>query len=111
MPPLFAGSQDAPLDPIMRLFEAFDADPSEAKLNLAVGVYTDTEGKVPCVRAAERRWIDEALPMTYRPIEGTQPFRDAVKAPPFGAEVPLSTQHRAATLRSVVDAIDAVVKG
>ena len=38
--------EDAPLDPIMRLFEAFNADPSPKKLNLVVGVYTDANGKV-----------------------------------------------------------------
>lgn len=104
MPSLFAGIQDAPLDPIMRLFEAFNADPSDEKLNLVVGVYTDADGKVPrlrAVQAAERRWIDKALPKTYRPIEGTKPFRDAVQALLFGAHAPILKQDRAATLQSV----------
>ena len=101
---LFAEIQDAPLDPIMRLFEAFNADPSERKLNLVVGVYTDADGKVPRLRAvqtAERRWIDKALPKTYRPIEGTKPFREAVQALLFGADAPILEQNRTATLQSV----------
>ena len=104
MTSLFAQIQDAPLDPIMRLFEAFNADPSERKLNLVVGVYTDADGKVPrlrAVQAAERRWIDKALPKTYRPIEGTKPFRDGVQALLFGADAPLLKQNRTATLQSV----------
>ncbi len=104
MTSLFAQIQDAPLDPIMRLFEAFNADPSERKLNLVVGVYTDADGKVPrlrAVQAAERRWIDKALPKTYRPIEGTRPFRDGVQALLFGAEAPILKQNRTATLQSV----------
>ncbi len=104
MTSLFAGIQDAPLDPIMRLFEAFNADTSTEKLNLAVGVYTDAEGEVPrlrAVQAAERRWIDKALPKTYRPIEGTKPFRDAVQALLFGDGAPILRQNRTATLQSV----------
>jgi len=104
MTSLFAGIQDAPLDPIMRLFEAFNADTRPGKLNLAIGVYTDADGKVPRLRAvqeAEKRWIDKALPKTYRPIEGTKPFRDAVQALLFGAGAPILSQNRAATLQSV----------
>ncbi len=104
MTSLFAGIQDAPLDPIMRLFEAFNADTRPGKLNLAIGVYTDAEGKVPRLRAvqeAEKRWIEKGLPKTYRPIEGTKPFRDAVQALLFGAGAPILSQNRAATLQSV----------
>ena len=104
MTSLFAGIQDAPLDPIMRLFEAFNADSRPSKLNLAIGVYTDAEGKVPrlrAVREAERRWIGKALPKTYRPIEGTKPFRDAVQVLLFGTGAAILGQDRAATLQSV----------
>ncbi|GJD34755.1 amino acid aminotransferase [Methylobacterium aerolatum] len=104
MTSLFAGIQDAPLDPIMRLFEAFNADTRPGKLNLAIGVYTDAEGKVPRLRAvqeAEKRWIEKGLPKTYRPIEGTKPFRDAVQALLFGDGAPILSQNRAATLQSV----------
>ncbi|SFI73778.1 aromatic-amino-acid transaminase [Methylobacterium brachiatum] len=104
MTSLFAGIQDAPLDPIMRLFEAFNADTSTKKLNLVVGVYTDADGKVPRLRAvqtAEKRWIEKGLPKTYRPIEGTKPFRDAVQALLFGEGAPILKQNRTATLQSI----------
>ncbi|MCJ2064976.1 aspartate/tyrosine/aromatic aminotransferase [Methylobacterium sp. J-088] len=104
MTSLFAGIQDAPLDPIMRLFEAFNADPSPKKLNLVVGVYTDADGKVPRLRAvqtAEKRWIEKGLPKTYRPIEGTKPFRDAVQELLFGKGAPILSQNRTATLQSI----------
>jgi hypothetical protein len=104
MTSLFAGIQDAPLDPIMRLFEAFNADPSPKKLNLVVGVYTDADGKVPRLRAvqtAEKRWIEKGLPKTYRPIEGTKPFRDAVQELLFGKGAPILSQNRVATLQSI----------
>ena len=60
MTSLFAGIQDAPLDPIMRLFEAFNADPSEKKLNLVVGVYTGRgrQGAPPARRAGGRAPLD-----------------------------------------------------
>lgn len=103
MTSLFAGIQDAPLDPIMRLFEAFNADPSPKKLNLVVGVYTDADGKVPRLRAvqtAEKRWIEKGLPKTYRPIEGTKPFRDAVQELLFGKGAPILSQNRARRSRA-----------
>lgn len=104
MSSLFAGIPDAPLDPIMRLFEAFNNDPSPTKLNLVVGVYTDADGKIPrlrAVQAAERRWIEQALPKSYRPIEGTKGFREAVQALIFGADAAVVREGRATTLQAV----------
>ena len=46
----------APRDPILGLTEAFLADDRADKVNLGVGVYLGTDGKIPlldCVRTAE----------------------------------------------------------
>ncbi len=99
MTQLFSGIPAAPLDPIMALNDAFAADARPGKLNLVVGVYYDGAGKVPRLRAvqqAEAAWLGKALPKTYRPIEGTRPYRDAVQALLFGA--PLA---RATTLQAL----------
>ncbi len=104
MASIFAGIPDAPLDPIMRLFEAFNNDPSPTKLNLVVGVYTDEHGKVPrlrAVQAAEQRWLQQALPKTYRPIEGTKALRDAVQALIFGTGAQIIRDGRAATFQAI----------
>jgi len=87
----------------MRLFEAFNADARADKLNLVVGVYTDDLGKVPVLRAvsaAERAWIGEGKPKTYRPIEGTPGYRRGVQDLLFG-KAELVKQGQATSLQSI----------
>ncbi|OZI34097.1 aromatic amino acid aminotransferase [Bordetella genomosp. 10] len=104
MSELFSGIPSAPLDPIMRLFEAYNADPSDRKLNLVVGVYTDAEGRIPVLRAvrqAEDDWVAQGRPKNYRPIEGTPGYRQGVQALLFGADSEVVRTRRATTLQSV----------
>lgn len=104
MSELFSGIASAPLDPIMRLFEAYNADPSERKLNLVVGVYTDAQGRIPVLRAvrqAEDAWVAQGRPKNYRPIEGTAGYRQGVQALLFGADGEVVQAKRATTLQSV----------
>ncbi|VFR41644.1 Aspartate aminotransferase [plant metagenome] len=104
MTSLFQSAPSAPLDPIMRLFEAFHQETRPDKINLVVGVYTDAQGRVPVLRAvqeAERAWIDQARPKQYRPIEGTAGFRSGVQRLLFGENAAVLQAKRAATLQSV----------
>ncbi len=104
MTSLFARLPEAPLDPIMRLFEACNADPSPDKLNLVIGVYYNDQGRIPQLRAvqeAERRWLAQGQPKAYRPIEGSKGFRDAVQAMLFGPESAIIRQQRATTLQAI----------
>ncbi len=47
MTAFFAGLAPAPPDSILGLMEAFRADPSPAKINLAAGVFVDETGERP----------------------------------------------------------------
>ncbi len=62
-----------PEDPIFGLYAAFQTDPRPHKINLAIGIYMDEQGKVPllrCVQKAEALIVESRLPKAYLPIEG-----------------------------------------
>ncbi|XP_019150135.1 PREDICTED: 5-methyltetrahydropteroyltriglutamate--homocysteine methyltransferase-like [Ipomoea nil] len=65
--------EPAPKDPILRVTEAFLADPSPDKVSVGVGAYRDDNGKpmvLKCVREAERR-IAGGFNMEYLPMGGS----------------------------------------
>ena len=110
---LFSAIPDAPLDPIMRLFEACTNDPSPDKLNLVVGMYYDEAGRIPrlrAVQAAEARWIGQALPKTYRPIEGTGPFRETVTKVKREISEPLATRRELVKSYGIEDNFYGILK-
>ena len=79
----------APKDPILGVTEAYNADQNPKKVNLGVGVYTDDNGKVPvlqCVRLAEQKLAETAMPRNYLPIDGLATYDRAVQETLFGAE-------------------------
>ncbi|KAL1529692.1 hypothetical protein AB1Y20_000631 [Prymnesium parvum] len=80
----FSGAVGAAPDPILSIRDAFLADGSEAKLNLAVGVYRTAEGHpyvLPSVKLAEQKLLDDLMCGTadkeYLPPDGLQPFCEA----------------------------------
>ncbi len=78
----------APKDPILGVTEAYNADQNPKKVNLGVGVYTDDNGKVPvlqCVRKAEQKLAETAMPRNYLPIDGLASYDRAVQETLFGA--------------------------
>ena len=79
----------APKDPILGVTEAYNADQNPRKVNLGVGVYTDDDGKVPvlqCVRRAEQKLAETAMPRNYLPIDGLATYDRAVQQTLFGAD-------------------------
>ena len=98
---LFSGITEAPRDPILGLTEAFNADPKQEKVNLAVGVYYDDNGTIPllnCVRAAEAGLAKQPNARGYLPIDGMKAYDDAVKALVFGDQADPSRIATAQTL-------------
>ena len=98
---LFSGITEAPRDPILGLTEAFNADPKQEKVNLAVGVYYGDNGKIPlleCVRTAETGLAQQPSARGYLPIDGMKAYDDAVKALVFGERVDAS---RIATVQTL----------
>lgn len=82
-------------DPIFGLVEEFRRDPRPKKVNLAVGVYFNDEGKIPIlpsVLAAERRYIANRGSLGYLQIEGDSAFRTLVRDLLLGAAPDLSVR-------------------
>jgi len=93
----------APPDPILGLAEAFRSDPRPQRVNLAVGVYVDESGTTPIldtVRHAEDRILERSTTKSYRPIDGSPGFRNAVRDLVFGADHEVVTSGRSVTAQT-----------
>lgn len=92
-------------DPILSLMETFKADPRADKVNLSIGLYYDADGAVPQLAAvgeAERRLAGQAHGASlYLPMEGLGSYRAAIQALLFGAEHPMVSAERVATVQTV----------
>lgn len=94
----------APKDPILGVTEAYNADQNPKKVNLGVGVYTDDNGKVPvlqCVRRAEQKLAETAMPRNYLPIDGLASYDRAVQETLFGAGSPAVRDGRIVTVQTL----------
>ncbi|HWQ36789.1 MAG TPA: amino acid aminotransferase [Blastocatellia bacterium] len=100
----FSHIAQAPPDPIIGLTEAFNADTSQNKVNLGVGVYQDATGKVPVlkvVREAEARWQAQEATKTYMGIDGFPAFNQAVQRLLFGSDSQVIAEARAVTVQGI----------
>src|SRR5262245_18914546 len=100
----FAHIEQAPPDPIIGLTEAFNQDSNPAKVNLGVGVYQDSSGKVPVlkvVRDAESRWYQEEATKNYLPIDGLPAYNQAVQKLLFGPDSQVIAESRAVTVQGL----------
>lgn len=87
----FGGISAAEPDAILGLTEAFNADSNPDKMNLTVGVYKDASGTTPilqCVKAAERRLVDDEQTKGYLPIDGQADYRAHVHDLAFAGCIP-----------------------
>lgn len=101
---LFTAVALAPADPILGLNEQFNADPRTDKVNLAVGVYYDANGKLPlleCVKAAEQQMMAPPTARGYQPIDGIAAYNKAVQGLVFGETAEAVTGGRIATVQSI----------
>jgi aromatic-amino-acid transaminase len=94
----------APRDPILGLTEAFVADPRPNKVNLGVGVYYDDAGRIPvlaAVKVAEAQRGAASPARGYVPIDGLTQYNLAVQTLLFGADSPLVSAQRVATVQAL----------
>ena len=73
----FENVNEAAKDPILGLSEEFNKDKSPSKVNLAVGVYQDDNGKTTTfesVLEAEKILLDMDISKSYKPIDGDKGF-------------------------------------
>lgn len=90
----------APPDAILGLSEAFAKDPRPNKINLAVGVFKDAQGKTPVltsVKAAEKKLLDSETTKGYKPIDGDPKYAQVVTAMLLGEGHEAVTSGRVAT--------------
>lgn len=76
-----------PVDPLLSLMTAFQADPCDGKIDLGVGVYRDETGRTPvmaAVKEAEARLLAEQDSKSYLGSEGDVGFVDAVRTLALG---------------------------
>ncbi|MBI1312776.1 aminotransferase class I/II-fold pyridoxal phosphate-dependent enzyme [bacterium] len=100
---MFESIEAAAPDAILGLMEVFRADGNPDKINLTVGVFKDESGLTPvlkCVKAAERRLLDNETTKTYLPISGLSDFCRQTQELYFGANHEVVTSSRAATVQT-----------
>jgi aspartate/tyrosine/aromatic aminotransferase len=99
---MFQSVQPAPPDAILGLTEAFKADPNPDKINLAVGVYKDEQGKTPtlaAVRVAEQWLLENEPTKSYLGIDGSPGYGRATRKMLFGESSTLVDGGRAVTFQ------------
>jgi aromatic-amino-acid transaminase len=100
----FANIPTAAPDVILGVTEAFRNDSAPKKVNLGVGVYQDSTGKIPVLEAikhAAKQWLEIEDTKTYLPIDGVAQYNSATQTLLFGKDSPVITEKRAVTVQSV----------
>lgn len=99
---LFGSVEPYAGDPILSLYEAFQADPRPDKVNLGIGVYTDADGRLPVLGSVNRAAARMGQgPRPYLPMDGDPGFRAAVRRLVLGADHPALIENRVATIQSL----------
>ncbi len=92
-------------DPILTLMERFKEDPRSDKVNLSIGLYYNEDGIIPRLQAvAEAEARLNAQPhgaSLYLPMEGLNSYRHTIAPLLFGADNPVLTQKRVATIQTL----------
>ncbi|MGX5805703.1 amino acid aminotransferase [Bradyrhizobium sp. Arg314] len=84
---MFETLQPAPADKILALIGLYRNDPRPGKVDLGVGVYKDTDGRTPVMRAvreAEKRLLASQDTKTYLGLAGDTGFNAAMIKLAFG---------------------------
>ncbi|AFA41472.1 aspartate transaminase [Wigglesworthia glossinidia endosymbiont of Glossina morsitans morsitans (Yale colony)] len=86
---MFEFTKPAPLDPVLGLKDIINQDQRKNKINLGIGIYTDTYGNTPildCVKQAESILIETETTKNYLNIEGLPSFIEKTKKIIFGED-------------------------
>lgn len=86
----FSHLEDVPIDPIMKIMNQFQNDPSPAKIDVSVGVYKTEEGDpnyvFPCVQQAKQVLAQNDPGHCYTLMAGIPAFVAEAQKTVFGAE-------------------------
>ena len=97
---MFETLKEQPADKILMLMQAYKEDPRETKIDLGVGVYKDTSGNTPIMRAikaAEAKLLETETTKAYTGLAGDPGFSDAMVNLVLGDALPRDTVAAAAT--------------
>ncbi len=97
---MFETLKAQPADKILALMQLYRDDPRETKVDLGVGVYKDTTGLTPvmrAVKAAEHKLWETQDSKVYTGLAGDPAFADAMFTMLLGDAVPRNTTAAAAT--------------
>ncbi len=100
---MFETIEAAPPDAIFSLNEAFKADTNPDKINLTVGVYQNEQGVTPilnCVKAAERKLLENEQSKSYLSIDGILDYRRHVAGLLLGPEHAVIRDDRVASVQT-----------
>ncbi|AQU82602.1 MULTISPECIES: amino acid aminotransferase [unclassified Halomonas] len=100
---MFEHIERVPGDAILGLIEAFKKDTNPQKVDLGVGVYRDSAGNTPVMRAvkeAEARLLKNETTKTYIGSHGAPAYGEAVLPIVFGAGSPVLKANRASATQS-----------
>lgn len=93
-----------PGDPILSLVEVYNNDTRAEKVNLGIGIYFDSEGKMPVLESVRRAEISRTTAphaCPYLPMEGLAAYREAVQRLLFGADNAAVSDGRVATVQTL----------
>lgn len=97
---MFETIKEQPADKILMLMQSFREDPRDGKIDLGVGVYKDSTGNTPIMRAiksAEQQLWQAEQTKAYTGLAGDPGFSDAMIALVLGDTVPRENVAAAAT--------------
>ncbi len=91
-------------DVILGLLDAFRSDTSPQKVNLGIGLYQDSSGKIPVLQSIQRaasQWIELEENKSYLSIDGVATYNAATQELLFGEDSPVVADRRVTTIQSV----------
>ena len=78
---MFEQFEATPPDPIIKLIDLYREDPRSGKIDVGVGVFRDTKGETPvmkAVRIAEEKLHHQQTTKTYVGLAGNETFNDHI---------------------------------
>lgn len=100
---MFESMSMAPTDPILGLTDIYKSDKRKNKINLGIGVYTDTRNEAPIlisVKNAEELLLKREISKNYLNIEGMEEFNNSIQILLFGNDNSIISKSRIRTIQA-----------
>lgn len=100
---MFETLSPTPPDALIGLIKLAQADTRTDKIDLGVGIYQDSNGVTPvmkAVKAAERQWVEQEETKKYIGIHGNPQYNELFSQMLFGKNAPILSSGRLAVAQS-----------